>query len=68
LIDDTADADATNTHSKEPVKAKEKLPLFIGTEQFEKALDYINGGGDIDLIAKKYILTDAVKEALINNK
>ena len=68
LIDDTADADATNTHSKEPVQAKEKLPLFIGTEQFEKALDYINGGGDIDLIAKKYILTDAVKEALINNK
>jgi hypothetical protein len=69
LIDDTADADATNTHSKEPVKeAKEKQPLFVGTEQFKKALDYINGGGDIELIAKKYILTDAVKEALINNK
>jgi hypothetical protein len=68
LIDDTADADATNTHSKERVKATEKQPLFVGTELFKTALDYINGGGDIELIAKKYILTDAVKEALLNNK
>lgn len=68
LIDDTADADATNTHSKETVKEKHKLPLFLGTEQFDKALDYIKGGGDIELIAKKYILIDEVKEALLNNK
>jgi hypothetical protein len=64
LIDDTADADATNTHSKEPVKATEKQPLFVGTEQFKKALDYINGGGDIELIEKKYKLTEQVKKAL----
>lgn len=68
LIDDTKDSDATNTHGNEPIKAKEKQPLFVGTEQFIKAVEYINGGGDIELIAKKYILTDAVKEALTNNK
>jgi len=68
LIDDTADADATNKHEKEPVKAEAKQNLFVGTDQFKKAVEYINGGGDIELIAKKYILTDAVKEALLNNK
>ena len=68
LIDDTADADATNTHSKEPVKEKETISLELGTDAYKKAVDYLAGGGDIELIAKKYILTDAVKQALINNK
>jgi len=68
LIDDTADPDATNTHAKDPVKAKETVSLEIGTEAFKKAQDYLAGGGDIELIEKKYTLTDAVKEALINNK
>lgn len=68
LIDDTADADATNTHSKEPIQAKELQSLEIGTEAYNKAVDYLAGGGDIDLIVKKYKLSDAVKLALINNK
>jgi hypothetical protein len=68
LIDDTADADATNTHSKEPVKAKELPFLEIGTEAYTKALDYISGGGDIDLIRKKYKLTDLVLMGLLNKK
>lgn len=68
LIDDTADADATNTHSKEPVQAKEKPSLEIGTDAYKKALDYINGGGDIDLIMKKYKLTEEVIESLLNIK
>jgi hypothetical protein len=68
LIDDTADADATNTHSKEPVKAKELQSLELGTEAFKKAQDYLSGGGDIELIEKKYKLTNEVKEALLNNK
>jgi hypothetical protein len=68
LIDDTADADATNTHSKEPVQAKEKQSLELGTEAFKKAQDYIDGGGDIELIEKKYKLTNEVKQALLNNK
>jgi len=69
LIDDTADADATNNHGNAPKnESKEKPSLFVGTEAFKKAVDYVNGGGDIQTIEKKYILTDAVKEALINNK
>lgn len=68
LIDDTADADATNTHSKEPVQAKEIPSLEIGTDAYKKAVDYLAGGGDIELIEKKYKLTNEVKEALLNNK
>ena len=66
LIDDTADADATNTHSKEPVQAKQIPYLEIGTEAYNKALDYLAGGGDIELIMKKYKLTDEVKKQLYN--
>jgi hypothetical protein len=66
LIDDTADADATNTHSKEPVQAKEKVTLQIGTELYEKAVEYLSGGGDIEIIEKKYKLTDEVKKQLYN--
>jgi hypothetical protein len=67
LIDDTADADATNTHSKEPVQAKETVSLVIGTDAYNKAVDYLVGGGDIELIEKKYKLTYEVKLALLNN-
>lgn len=68
LIDDTADADATNKHEKEPVQVKEKKYLEIGTDAYNKALDYLAVGGDIELIMKKYKLTAVVKEALLNNK
>lgn len=68
LIDDTADPDATNTHSKEPVQVKEIQTLEIGTEAYKKAVDYLAGGGDIELIEKKYKLTNQVKEALLKSK
>jgi len=58
LIDDTADADATNTHAKEPVQVKEKVFLEFDTPEFAKALTYIAGGGELELIAKKYKLTN----------
>jgi hypothetical protein len=66
LIDDTSDADATNRHEKEPIMAKEKPYLEIGTEAYNKALDYLAGGGDINLIEQKYKLTDDVKKQLYN--
>ena len=68
LIDDTADADATNKHDKEPVKSQEKPVMKLGTTEYSKALDYLTGGGDIELIEKKYTLTYEVKLALLNNK
>jgi hypothetical protein len=68
LIDDTADADATNTHSKEPVQVKEKIELKYPTEEFDKAASYMRNGGDIELIEKKYKLTNDIKQALLNTK
>jgi hypothetical protein len=66
LIDDTADADATNKHEKTTLVVKAELK--VGTTEYSKALDYMQGGGDITLIEKKYTLTAEVKEALLNNK
>jgi len=66
LIDDTADADATNKHDK--VEAKEKSKLVYESYEYGKALDYIAGGGDISLIEKKSILTEEIKNALLNTK
>ena len=61
LIDDTADADATNNHSNEP---KTKPFLVEGTDAFKKAIDYIAGGGELSIIETKYQLSASVKEAL----
>lgn len=54
LIDDTADADATNTHNS---SGKSKQKLDVGTDAFTKAKEYIAGGGDIAAIQKKYNVT-----------
>ena len=49
LIDDTADADATNTHDKES-----KPKLLKGSDNWNKALSYIQSGGSVSTIASKY--------------
>lgn len=72
LIDDTADDDATNKHNKvvptEKVENPQKLKLNEGTPEFEKAKKYLNeSAGSIDLIEKKYILSENVKQALLKN-
>jgi len=65
LIDDTADADATNTHGNIPKnEIKDKPFLVEGTDAFKKAIDYITGGGELSIIETKYQLTASVKEAL----
>lgn len=78
LIDDTADADATNKHEKTVVTPKvelkkpvvtEKPVLEIDTDAFNGALMYIqNGVGTIESIEKKYTLTDDVKQALLKKE
>ena len=53
LIDDTADADSTNsggTASKIVNKAKAKMT----EEQFNKAIEFVKGGGAISAIESKY--------------
>lgn len=66
LIDDTADADATNNHKEVIVKAKTQL--IYPSEEFSKALDYMQGGGDIALVEKKYLLDEQIKNALLTTK
>ena len=58
LIDDTEDADATNTHGKADVKPR------ITVEQFNKAKEYITNGGNLNAIKTKYKLTSKQEEEL----
>jgi hypothetical protein len=61
LIDDTADADASNDHSGKKAKAtltSKKDPLFA------KAIKFVEEGGDVAAIAAKYDMTPAIKKAL----
>ena len=61
LIDDTADADATNTHGKE---VKTKATLDINTDAFTKAKQYIESGGTLKAINQKYKLTQKALDEL----
>ena len=58
LIDDTADADSTNsggTASKIVNKAKAKMT----DDQYKKAVEFVKGGGSITAIESKYTITPA---------
>jgi hypothetical protein len=61
LIDDTQDADATNTHGKNQT-IKEKA--IISAQQLAKAKDYVKSGGKLDAIKSKYSLTKAQEQEL----
>jgi len=61
LIDDTQDADATNTHGKKQT-IKEKA--IISAQQLAKAKDYVKSGGKLDAIKSKYSLTKAQEQEL----
>lgn len=58
-IDDTKDADDTNTHGK-----TQNLPR-MGADEFKKAKDYITGGGNIESIKAKYSLTSEQEKQLL---
>ena len=60
LIDDTQDADATNTHGKSAPVAKPKLE---GTA-LEKAKEFIKNGGSIDAIKAKYDISSEILATL----
>jgi len=63
LIDDTADADATNNHGKSNAvnKIKQAAKPAITSEQLKKAKEYVAAGGSIDAIETKYKLTNEQK-------
>ena len=62
LIDDTQDSDASNTHGKS--ESKTKPSLEIGSEAFNKAIDYIKAGGSIEAINAKYKVSVPAKAEL----
>jgi len=63
LIDDTEDADATNTHGK-AAQVASKVKAKMTKEQMDKAVKYIEDGGDIKAIDSKYDVTPAQKKIL----
>jgi hypothetical protein len=62
LIDDTQDADASNTHGKSPA-AKSKI-ASSNDAAYAKAVEYIKGGGKLEAIKQKYELAPNVEVAL----
>jgi hypothetical protein len=72
LIDDTKDADATNDHGKGKAKAApakatngaEQSWLNKNTPEFDKAVAFVKGGGDIAKIKAKYKISKAVMDEL----
>lgn len=65
LIDDTKDADSTNTHDKTP-EADDKSWLNKSTPQYKKVEEFIKGGGDINQVLSKYKMKKEIKDELIN--
>ena len=61
LIDDTQDADASNTHGKATAK---KPKLAANSDEFKKALAYIEGGGTVAKIKLKYDVPADVEKLL----
>ena len=63
MIDDTADADASNTHGKTD-QVKPKVKLDIKDAAFEKAKSFIETGGSLESIKSKYDLTTVAESIL----
>ena len=60
LIDDTQDSDAVNTHGK----GASATLTSMKDPAFAKAKDYVQKGGKLDAIKKKYKLSAEVEKAL----
>ena len=61
LIDDTQDSDAANTHDTTSAK---KPKLVKDSDEFKKALAYIESGGTLAKIKLKYEVSTAVEKLL----
>jgi hypothetical protein len=65
LIDDTQDADASNTHGvTSQQKSFTKPKIDVGTDNYNKALDFVKKGGDINIILEKYNVSEEAKKQL----
>ena len=64
LIDDTKDADATNTHGNTPKKVTKLPELKPNTDNWEKVVKAIENGFTIEQIKKKYTITKENEQLL----
>jgi len=67
LIDDTADADSTNSHGK-ATQVVNKAKAKITEDQYKKAVEFVKGGGAISAIESKYTITPDQKSGLTRIK
>ena len=65
LIDDTKDADATNTHDSKPQHEDSREWLNKGVK-LDKAIEFLKGGGKLEAIEAKYRINKEIKEVLTN--
>ena len=65
LIDDTADADSTNSHGKAS-QIVNKAKATMNDEQLKKAVEFVKEGGAITAIESKYTVTPEQMQSLKN--
>ena len=65
LIDDTADADSTNSHGK-AAQIVNKAKAKMSNHQLKKAIDFVKKGGAISAIESKYTVTPEQMKTLKN--
>ena len=67
LIDDTADADSTNSHGKaSQIVNKHVKKSMMNENQLRKAVEFVKGGGAITAIESKYTVTPEQMKTLKN--
>ena len=67
LIDDTADADSTNSHGKaSQIVNKHVEKSMMNEDQLKKAVEFVKGGGAITAIESKYTVTPEQMKTLKN--
>ena len=64
LIDDTADADATNDHGKKKFEPKKPTLTSKTDPAYQKAVQYVTAGGKVSAIKAKYALSKEIEGAL----
>jgi len=66
LIDDTQDADATNSHGNKPAvkPEKEKPSIDVDSEAYNKAVEFVKGGGKLETILTKYNVSKEAEKLL----
>ena len=61
-----SEEDDDGNKASKPTPTK-KIELKLETKEFASALEYLKGGGDIKAIEKKYSISQANREELMNN-